>query len=121
MRTDPPPGGGRAAGNGASGPLVPPPGQGRDREADGGQAPGQAVQGVNRHDDREDEVQDLGDGDQQGGPAGQDAPAPQGDADQDQAEDVAGDEHPGAERDGGYRAHAVQQPAGQGGADADPG
>src|SRR5580693_4599495 len=101
MRTDRPPGGGRSAGTGSGDLWFAHQGQGRDRETHGGQAPGQAVQGVHRHDDREDEVQDLGDSDQQCRPAGQDTPAPQGDADQDQAEDVADDEQVRAEPDGG--------------------
>jgi hypothetical protein len=54
-------------------------------------------------------------------PGGQDAPAPQRDADQHQPEDVTGHEQVGAEPDGRHRPHAVQQPSGQGQADADPG
>jgi hypothetical protein len=76
MRTDRPPGGGRSAGTGSGDLWSAHQGQGRDREAHGGQAPGQAVQGVHRHDDRKDEMQDLGGRDHQRGPAGQDVPAP---------------------------------------------
>ncbi len=85
-------------------------------EADRGQAPGAAVQQVLRYADGEYDVADLRYRDRQPGPGRHDPAAPQGDAEQDQADDVARDEEVRAQADRAERADAGQQGAGGPGA-----